>query len=73
MVHEAKSHVILQFNVILRLLGRVQGAVRASPPWVQSNLTRLVSHHPLRDISVVTWFAFLLGCRQFGEKADMGC
>jgi len=46
----------------------VQDTVRGWPVWVQRNLSRVVSHHPLRDVSIITWFAFLLGCRRFGER-----
>lgn len=35
---------------------------------MQVNLARVVSHHPLRDVSIITWFAFLLGCRRFGKS-----
>ena len=46
----------------------VQDMVRAWPVWMQVNLARVVSHHPLRDVSIITWFAFLLGCHRFGEN-----
>ncbi|CAM9524061.1 unnamed protein product, partial [Pylaiella littoralis] len=57
----------------LELVWKVQDAVRAWPEWMQSNLARVVSHHPLRDVSVVTWFAFLLGCHRFGFHFFWAC
>ncbi|CAM9337523.1 unnamed protein product [Ascophyllum nodosum] len=40
---------------------------------MQRNLARVVSRQPLRDISVVTWFAFSMGCHQFGFHFFWAC
>lgn len=50
------------------VLNRVHDAVTTWPRWMQLNLARVVSHHPLRDVSIITWFMFLIGCRIFGER-----
>lgn len=67
---KANRFIVCVLFVSCPLPNSVQDMVRAWPVWMQANLARVVSHHPLRDVSIITWFAFLLGCYRFGEGTN---